>query len=136
MKSAIRLMLLIGVIALAWISYGPSPALILAGPQLVVPQPPNAPPSGPQIPGDPTQLRAPRPRVPPDFQVGPKDSRPERKTVDSTKAQREAEELEALAKKIQGEVGQLSKNILPKDLDEDLKHIQKLAKHMRGEITP
>ncbi len=136
MKRALRLILLLGVFGFAWNPYDLSPALLLGVPQVIVPHPPDAPPPGPQMPGEPVELRPTRPNMPPDFQEDPKDSRPEKKTVDRVQAQKEAEELAALAQKVQGEVGQLSKSLLSKDLDKDLKHIQKLAKRLRGEIAP
>jgi len=37
---------------------------------------------------------------------------------------------------VQGEVGELSKAVLSKDLDRELKQIQKLAKRLRREIAP
>ncbi len=136
MKRALRLILLLGVFALAWNPYDLSTALILGAPQTSAPRLPDAPPPGPLMQGEPAELRPRRPEIPPDFQESPKGPKPERKTVDPVQAQKDAEELAALAKKVQGEVGQLSKNLLSKDLDKELKQIQKLAKRLRGEIAP
>lgn len=136
MKRTLRWTLLLGVLAFAWNQYVRSPALVLGAPQIIIPHPPDAPPPGPQMPGDPAQLHAPRPSMPPDFQENPKDAKPQRKMVDPVQTQKDAEELAALSKKVQGEVGQLSKNLLSKDLDKELKQIQKLAKRLRGEIAP
>ena len=88
------------------------------------------------MPGEPIQMRPKPPNFPPDFQEDPKDPKTQRKLVDSVQAQKDAEELAALSKKVQSEVGQLSKSLLSKDLDRELKQIQKLAKRLRGEITP
>jgi len=74
--------------------------------------------------------------MPADFLDNPKDNQRGRKKVDPAQAQKDAEELTALAKKVQEEVDQLSKNLLSKDLVKDLKHIEKLAKRLRGEIAP
>ena len=136
MKRALRWSLLLGVFAFAWNLYNPNPALILGVPQIIVPHPPDAPPPEPQMPGEPMEMRPKPPNFPPDFQEDPKDPKPQRKMVDAVQAQKDAEELAALSKKVQGEVGQLSKNLLSKDLDKELKQIQKLAKRLRGEITP
>jgi hypothetical protein len=88
------------------------------------------------MPGEPIEIRPRRPDFPPDFQEDPKEPKTQRKMVDAVQAQKDAEELAALSKKVQGEVDQLSKNLLSKDLDKELKQIQKLAKRLRGEITP
>ena len=136
MKRALRLILLLGIFALASNPLDYGSALILAMPQTSLPRLPDAPPPGPPLPGDPAELRPKRPEIPPDFQENPKETKPERKTVDPVQAQKDAEELAALAKKVQDDVGQLSKNMLPKNLDRELKQIQKLAKRLRGEIAP
>lgn len=136
MKRALQLIFLLGVFTVIRGTHDLTPVLILAGPKLIVPYPPDAPPPGPQMPDEPVQMRPMQSNMPPDFQEDPKDSRPQRKTVDPVRAQKDAEELAGLAKKVQDEVGQLSKNLLPKDLDRDLKHMQKLTKRLRGEIAP
>jgi len=136
MIRALRLALLLGVFALAWNPYKVKPALILAVPQINAPRLPDAPPPGPPMPGEPAELRPRRPEIPPDFQEDPKESKTQRKMIDSVQAQKDAEELAVLSKKVQGEVGQLSKNLLSKDLDKELKQIRKLAKRLRGEIAP
>jgi hypothetical protein len=61
---------------------------------------------------------------------------PKRHPIDPAQAQREAQELADLAQKIPAQVAQLSKNVLPKDLPEQLKRVEKLAKHLRKEISP
>ncbi len=136
MKRALRWTLLLGVLAFAWNLFDSGPALMLGVPQSSAPRLPDAPPPGPPMPGEPIEIRPRRPDFPPDFQGGPKEAKPQRKMVDPVQTQKDAEELAALAKKVQGEVGQLSKNLLSKDLDKELKQIQKLAKRLRGEITP
>src|SRR5579859_786946 len=132
MKRALRWILLLCVLAFAWIQYDPGPALILAVPQIVVPHPPDAPPPGVPLPGEPADLRPGPPNFPPDFYEDAKDHKTKRKAIDPVQAQKDAAELAALTKKVQGEVGQLSKNLLSKDLDKDLKQIQKIAKRLRG----
>jgi len=58
-----------------------------------------------------------------------------RQPADSTQLQRDAQELANLAKLIPSEVEQLKTGRLPKDLDEQLKRIEKLAKQLRREIS-
>ncbi len=53
----------------------------------------------------------------------------------AAEARKNAHELAALAQKIPGEVDQLSKNILPKDLVQQLKQIEKLSKRLRAELS-
>ncbi len=59
----------------------------------------------------------------------------QQKNFDAAQARRNAQELAALAGKIPAEVDQLSKNILPKDLNQQLKQIEKLAKRLRTELS-
>jgi hypothetical protein len=48
----------------------------------------------------------------------------------------ETRELRRLADGLPPQIDQVAKGQLPKDLAENLKKIEKLAKHIRGEITP
>ncbi|MFZ0521264.1 MAG: hypothetical protein WAL95_09585 [Candidatus Acidiferrales bacterium] len=48
----------------------------------------------------------------------------------------ETQELRRLADGLPSQMDQVAKGQLPKDLAENLKKIEKLAKHIRGEITP
>lgn len=128
------LLVLLGVSTLAW---GPTtkPALLLAAPQS-----PTGPPSRPSgsivSTGEPTIARPAPPRPPEDFEDDPNGAKPQRKAMNTAQAEKDAQELAALAAKIQGDVDQLSKHVLPKDLDQELKQVQKVAKHLRGEIAP
>ena len=84
-----------------------------------LPFPPHArKPSPPKVP-EPIDVTTPKPRA-----------------MDSAQAQREAKELAELAQTIPAQVEQLSKNIFPKDLPAQLKRIEKLAKHLRKEVSP
>lgn len=56
-------------------------------------------------------------------------------TLDFAKLRRDADELAALAQSIPPQVDQTTKGILPKDLGEKLKRIEKLAKELRSQIT-
>ena len=48
---------------------------------------------------------------------------------------READELAELAKTIPGAIAQTSRGVLPKDLSENLKRIEKLSKRLRSQIA-
>ena len=61
---------------------------------------------------------------------------PPKKTVDVVKLHAEANELAELAHGLPSDVDQISQGKLPKDLGEKLKRIEKLSKHLRGELTP
>jgi len=56
--------------------------------------------------------------------------------VDPAQLKSEAAELQTLANAMPGEVDQVTKGMLPKDMTENLKKIEKLAKHIRSEVTP
>jgi TolA-binding protein len=55
-------------------------------------------------------------------------------TSDLQKLQQNADELAALAQSIPQAVDLTAKGILPKDLEDRLKRIEKLAKHLRSQI--
>ena len=76
--------------------------------------------------------RHPRPKDP--EPIGVTTSKP--RAMDTAQAQREAKELAELAQAIPAQVEQLSKNVFPKDLPAQLKRIEKLAKHLRQEVSP
>jgi hypothetical protein len=56
--------------------------------------------------------------------------------LDPVKLKREAEELAQLSAGIPPRVNLVAEGQLPKDLGEQLKRIEKLAKHMRSEVSP
>jgi hypothetical protein len=58
-----------------------------------------------------------------------------RRPVDRAQLQRDAQELARLAQLIPSEVQQVESGRLPKDLDGELKRIQKLSKQLRREIS-
>jgi len=70
-----------------------------------------------------------RPEKPPQVTVKPQP-------VDPAQLQRDAKELASLAQLIPSEVEQLKSGRLPKDLDGQLKRIEKLSKQLRREISP
>jgi len=55
---------------------------------------------------------------------------------DSEKLKREAEELAQLSAGIPSRVNLVAEGQLPKDLGDQLKRIEKLAKHLRSEVAP
>jgi hypothetical protein len=61
---------------------------------------------------------------------------PPRRTVDPVKLRAEANELADLARSVPSDVDQVSQGKLPKDFADKLKRIEKLSKHLRGELTP
>ena len=69
-----------------------------------------------------------RPEKPPQVTV-------KRQPVDPAQLQRDAKELARLAQLIPSEIEQLKTGRLPKDLDEQLKRIEKLSKQLRREIS-
>ena len=58
------------------------------------------------------------------------------KTFDVAVVKQEADELRKLADALPDQIQQISSNQLPKDLSDNLKRIEKLAKHLRSEVTP
>jgi len=56
--------------------------------------------------------------------------------VDLTQVKQEADELKKLADGVPAQIEQVTKNQYPKDLNENLKRIERLAKHLRSEVTP
>jgi hypothetical protein len=59
-----------------------------------------------------------------------------RSNVDVGKLKRDADELASLAQSIPNDVDSTGRGILPKDLDEKLRRIEKLAKHLRSNLNP
>ena len=61
---------------------------------------------------------------------------PVRRGVDPVQIKREADELAKLASAVPVEIDQVTKGEFPKDLSENLKKIEKLAKRLRSEVSP
>ena len=59
----------------------------------------------------------------------------QRPAADLAKIKQNADELAALAQSVPPDVEQTMKGILPKDLSEKLKRIEKLAKQLRSQIS-
>jgi hypothetical protein len=56
--------------------------------------------------------------------------------VDLAQLRAEAAELRRLADLLPAQIGQVTKGQLPKDLNDNLKRIEKLAKQLRSELSP
>src|SRR5690242_2311605 len=56
--------------------------------------------------------------------------------ADPAKLQQEAQELAKLSAAIPGLIDQVNHAQIPKDLPDQLKRIEKLAKHLRSEVSP
>jgi hypothetical protein len=56
--------------------------------------------------------------------------------VAAAKLEQEAEELSKLAQSIPPDVQSVAKGMFPKDIVQKLKQIEKLSKHLRGELAP
>jgi hypothetical protein len=72
-------------------------------------------------------------------QLHPEEVSPSPQTkiqLDPVQLRREGLELQELSQSLQLDIESVNQGILPKDLSAKLKRIEKLAKHLRGEITP
>ena len=59
-----------------------------------------------------------------------------KRTIDSAKLQKDADELADLAASVPSAVNQTTHGVMPKGIVEKLKRIEKLAKHLRSELNP
>jgi TolA-binding protein len=64
----------------------------------------------------------------------PMEMRAKKLNVEQVK--QEADELKKLADGVPAQIEQVTKNQYPKDLNDNLKRIERLAKHLRAEATP
>ncbi len=128
MKSARLFFLLASTLMLGTISIQPLSAQSLpSGPTPIVTQP-----------MEPVQVRPVGPREREHFPGEPSDVQPmpRKKPLNMVAVRKEANELADVAGKVPGQVDMLSKNTLPKDLIQQLKQIEKLAKNLRKQIEP
>jgi hypothetical protein len=58
------------------------------------------------------------------------------KKLNVEQVKQEADELKKLADGVPAQIELVTKNQYPKDLNENLKRIERLAKHLRSEVTP
>ena len=61
---------------------------------------------------------------------------PQAQKLDPAKLRQEADELAKLAQSMPGDIAQVLRGKLPKDTADKLKRIEKLSKHLRGELSP
>jgi len=66
----------------------------------------------------------------------PPQAAPKPRPVHFAHLQHDAQELARLAQLIPSEIQQVESGVLPKDLDGQLKQIEKLSKQLRREISP
>ncbi|MBZ5680272.1 MAG: hypothetical protein LAO24_09225 [Acidobacteriia bacterium] len=59
-----------------------------------------------------------------------------RRQIDLVQLQREADDLARTAQTIPADVAKVRKGMLPKDVIQKLKQIEKLSKHLRSELNP
>jgi hypothetical protein len=60
----------------------------------------------------------------------------QKKKINLEQVKQEADELKKLADGVPAQIEMVEKNEYPKDLADNLKRIEKLAKHLRTEVTP
>jgi hypothetical protein len=77
----------------------------------------------------------PQPPAPANTQTTTSVEPPQKKRLDALQIQREALELSDLAKSIPLDIEHVNKGLMPKDMVEKLKRIEKLSKHLRREVT-
>jgi len=81
----------------------------------------------------------PTPPAPADKSVNvetrPEAPTPVRGHADPVQLQREAKELLELSQALQPDMESVSRGLLPKDTVDKLKRIEKLAKHLRGQLS-
>jgi hypothetical protein len=61
---------------------------------------------------------------------------PQAQKLDAEKIRGEADELAKLANSMPSDIAQILQGKLPKDTADKLKRIEKLSKHLRGELNP
>ena len=62
--------------------------------------------------------------------------KPSNKRLDKDQVKQEAQQLKELADALPVQIEQVTNGQLPKDLTENLKKIERLAKHLRSEVSP
>ena len=62
--------------------------------------------------------------------------KPRQQPLDPVKLKQEAEELAKLSAGIPSQIDLVGRGQLPKELNDQLKRIEKIAKHLRSEVSP
>jgi len=83
-----------------------------------------------------TKNNYPTPPPPLNSTTGEKEPATLRRRVDLAKLQREADELSRMSQTIPSDVASVRKGMLPRDVIEKLKQIEKLSKRLRTELNP
>jgi len=65
----------------------------------------------------------------------PPPATPQKARLDPAKLRQEADELARIAQTIPTDAANIQRGMLPKDMVEKLKQIEKLSKHLRGQIS-
>lgn len=78
----------------------------------------------------------PPPSMDPDNAQTPTSDSQIKLRVDYTKLQKDADDLARQAQSIQSEVASVRQGMLPKDVLEKLKQVEKLSKRLRTELNP
>jgi len=66
----------------------------------------------------------------------PRDAATQTRRVDLALIQKDAEDLARTAQTIPSDVASVRQGMLPKDVIDKLKQIEKLSKHLRNELNP
>lgn len=101
--------------------------LILAMPQIAIPQILAL-----QI----SEHHYPTPPPPLDRQTPDKEGASQSRHIDLVQLQRDADDLSRTAQTIPGDVANVRKGMLPKNVIDKLKQIEKLSKRLRTELNP
>jgi hypothetical protein len=83
-----------------------------------------------------TERRYPAPPPSLDPQAPDKEGPSPSRRIDLVQLQRDADDLSRTAQTIPGDVANVRKGMLPKDVIEKLKQIEKLSKRLRTELNP
>ena len=83
-----------------------------------------------------TRNNYPTPPAPQDSSTTQKETTNVLRRLDPEKLQRDADELARMSQSIPSDVASVRKGMLPKDVIEKLKQIEKLSKRLRTELNP
>ncbi|MFZ0308422.1 MAG: hypothetical protein WAL89_09605 [Candidatus Sulfotelmatobacter sp.] len=88
----------------------------------------NSQKSAPETPGKMEIAQHPLQLDPP---VGPQPQK-----LDPVKLRQQADEISSLAQSLPADIAQITQGKLPKGMEDKLKRIEKLSKHLRSELAP
>jgi hypothetical protein len=61
---------------------------------------------------------------------------PQPQKLDPVKLRQQADEISSLAQSLPADIAQITQGKLPKGMEDKLKRIEKLSKHLRSELAP